>query len=76
MANMLIRGTVGGAYAEANVGRSLADWGWLAGAGIDYMVGSNVSVGGELLYHRFDDFDGAGSDIKATTPVARMSYHF
>ena len=55
---------------------SLADWGWLAGAGIDYMVGSNVSVGGKLLSHRIDDFDGSGSDIKATTLVAQMSYHF
>lgn len=77
MGNALFYGTVGAAYADAEVGgTSLSDWGWLAGVGIDFKVSQAVSVGGELLYHQFDDFDNSGVDVDATTLAARVSYHF
>ncbi len=77
MGNALIYATAGAAYADADIGGSnLSDWGWLAGIGLDVKVSSNVSVGGELLYHEFDDFDNSGVDVDATTLALRASYHF
>jgi len=77
MGNTLLYATAGAAYAEAEIGgTNYSDWGWLAGVGVDYKVSDAVSVGGELLYHQFDDFDNTGTDIDATTLAARVSYHF
>lgn len=77
LGSTLVYGTVGAAYADAEVGgTSFSDWGWLAGVGVDYRVTDAVSVGGELLYHKFDDFDDTGLDVDATTVAARVSYHF
>jgi opacity protein-like surface antigen len=77
MGKTLIYATAGAAYADATVGgANLSDWGWLAGVGVDYMVNDVVSVGAEILYHQFDDFDNSGADVDATTVAARVSYHF
>lgn len=77
MGNTLFYATAGAAYAEADVGGSnFSDWGWLAGIGLDVKLSQAVSVGGELLYHQFDDFDDTGLDVDATTIAARVSYHF
>lgn len=77
MGKTLIYATAGAAYADATVGADdLSDWGWLAGVGVDYMVNDVVSVGAEILYHQFDDFDNSGADVDATTVAARVSYHF
>ncbi len=73
----LIYGTGGWAYGDAtvaNAGRT--DWGWLAGVGVDYAVTDQWLVGGEVLYHEFDDFDDSGIDIDATTIKARVAYRF
>ena len=77
LGSTLVYGTVGAAYADAEVGGTdFSDWGWLAGIGVDYRLSDAVSVGGELLYHKFDDFDDTGLDVDATTLAARVSYHF
>jgi outer membrane immunogenic protein len=77
MGRTMLYATAGAAYGDATVGgSSLSDWGWLAGIGLDYKVNDVVSVGGEVLYHQFDDFDDAGVDVDATTIAARVSYHF
>lgn len=77
MGKTLLYATAGAAYADATVGgTNLSDWGWLAGVGLDYRVNDAVSVGGEILYHQFDDFDSSGTDVDATTIAARVSYHF
>ena len=34
------------------------------------------TVGGELLGHRFSDFDGTPVDLDVTTVTARVSYKF
>ena len=50
--------------------------GWFAGGGYEYLVTDNVSVGGEVLYHEFDDFDNSGTDVDATTVQARATFRF
>ena len=73
----MIYATGGAAYADAEVeGNSGSDWGWTAGAGFGYALNDQTSVGAEVLYHSFDDFDDSGSDLEATTLTARISYRF
>lgn len=77
MGNWLIYGTGGAAYGDGLVaGVSGDDWGWFAGGGAEYRVNENVSVGGEVIYHKFDDFNGTGSQLDVTTAQARVTYRF
>ena len=41
-----------------------------------YDLGNRWTVGGEVLQHRFSDFDGAGIDLDATTVTARVGFRF
>lgn len=73
----LIYATAGAAYGDGEINnRSHADWGWLAGAGVDYMVNDQWSVGAEALYQDFGEFGDSGTDVDLTTLEARVSYHF
>ncbi len=75
--NTLLYATAGAAYADATVGGvDLSDDGWFIGAGMDVAVSDSLSVGGELLQHQFDDFDGTGVDLDATTIKAKVSLRF
>ena len=73
MGNTLIYGVAGGARADTSIGD---DTGWVVGLGAEYMVYENVSIGGEYLYHKFDDFNGSGSDLEANTIAAKVNYRF
>ncbi|SPJ25901.1 outer membrane protein [Palleronia abyssalis] len=75
--NTLIYGVVGAAYAEAEIfDEDYSDTGYVLGAGVDYKVAPNVTVGGEVLYHEWNDFDDTGADFDATTVQARVAYQF
>jgi outer membrane immunogenic protein len=77
LGNSLLYATAGAARASATVGGTeLSDDGWFIGAGVDVPVAGNWTVGGELLQHRFDDFDGSGVDLDATTLKAKVSLRF
>lgn len=73
----LIYGTAGYAYAEADtaVGDLEGD-GYFFGAGIDYLITEQVTIGAEILQHEFDDFDGTGVDISATTFGVNAAFRF
>jgi outer membrane immunogenic protein len=73
----LVYATGGVAQAEATVGgASLSDTGWFLGAGVDFAVTDQWTLGGEILGHRFDDYEGTGIDLDATTLKARISFNF
>jgi outer membrane immunogenic protein len=73
----LVYGTLGAAYANASVsGADLSDTGYFGGVGMDYAISDRLSVGGELLKHKFNDFDGSGVDLDATTLKARVALQF
>ncbi len=75
--NSLIYATAGVARASASVpGAELSDNGYFLGAGIDYAVSERWTVGGELLQHKFDDFDDTGVDLDATTLKAKVAMRF
>lgn len=52
------------------------DNGILFGAGYDFAVTENLSIGGEILQHQFDDYDGSGLDVGVTTLKARFTFSF
>ena len=77
LGRFLVYGTAGYAYADADVGAaSLSDDGWFAGLGADYALSDRLSVGAEVLTHKFDDFDASGVDLDATTAKARINLRF
>jgi len=69
----LVYGVAGGARADSSIGD---DEGYVVGAGVEYGLTQNISVGGEYLYHNFDNFAGTGNDIEANTISARVNYRF
>jgi opacity protein-like surface antigen len=70
----LLYGTGGYAWADTNnIGD---DDGWFIGGGYEHRVTDNVSVGGEVLYHQFDNFGTVNTDVDATTAQVRVTYRF
>lgn len=75
--NSLVYGTVGAAHANASVaGTDLSDTGLVYGLGFDYAVNDRWTVGGEVLEHSFDGFDGTTTDFDATTVKAKVGLRF
>lgn len=73
----LLYATGGGAYTNANVGGTdLSDFGYVVGAGVDYLVTPNIIGGIEYLYHDFNDIDNSGIDATVSTIAAKVSYKF
>ncbi|SFH16323.1 Opacity protein [Palleronia marisminoris] len=89
----LVYGVAGAAYGNLHVevddldGLSgeddASDWGYVVGAGADVLVSDRVSIGGEVLYHKFDalaDADELGAeqglDAEVITFQARVAYRF
>ena len=65
-----------GGYAEARTNNLGSDDGWFIGAGYEHVVTETVSVAGEFLYHEFNNFNGSGVDLDATTFQIRAAYRF
>ena len=75
--NSLVYGTLGAAHANASIGGAdLSDSGLVYGLGFDYAVNDRWSVGGEVLQHNFDNFDGTTNDFDATTIKAKVGLRF
>lgn len=68
--------TAGVAQAKTTGSLAATDTGNFYGLGVDYMVSPNVMVGGEVLKHKFSNFDNSGADVDATTLTARVSFKF
>ncbi|NBE08515.1 outer membrane protein [Paragemmobacter ruber] len=68
----LVYGTVAAARAESSLG---SDDGYAYGVGMDYAVTDRVTVGAELLEHKFDNYLGVG-DVDATTFNTRVGFRF
>ncbi len=79
--NGLLYATAGYAKMEASasgfgVAVSGDDDGYFVGAGYDHLVTDNMSLGGELLYHEFDDFESSGVDAEVVTAQVRATFRF
>ncbi|WP_380055505.1 outer membrane protein [Falsihalocynthiibacter sp. SS001] len=74
MNNGLLYATAGWARADTD---TLGDSdGYLFGIGYDVKMSGGYTVGTELLYHKFDDFNDTGIDVDATTIQFRVGYNF
>ncbi len=77
MGNTLLYGTVAAVRADATLGGvSSSDNGWGAGIGVDYALTNSMTLGAEVMEHRFDNFSGTGTDLDATTLNARLGFRF
>ncbi|HAW47869.1 porin family protein [Roseovarius sp. A46] len=65
-----------GGYAWADTDNIGDDDGWFIGGGYEHLVTENISVGGEVLYHQFDNFGTASTDVDATTAQVRATFRF
>lgn len=65
-----------GGAAQADAGALGTDTGYFLGGGYEQMVGESFSVGAEALWHEFEDFDGSGVDVNATTLQVRGTFRF
>lgn len=75
--NSLVYGALGAAHANASVaGADLSDTGLVYGIGFDHALNDKWTVGGEVLEHKFNDFDGSGVDLDATTLKAKVAMRF
>lgn len=73
----LVYGTVGASRAKISDGTtSVSDTGWVAGLGYDYALTEQWTVGGEYLYHKYDDFNDSGVDIDGSTVALRANFKF
>ena len=62
--------------ARARVQTIGSDTGWYGGIGAEVAITDQLRVGGELLHHRFRNFNGSGVNVSANTIQARMSFRF
>lgn len=75
--NSLVYGALGVAQANATIaGVDQSDNGIVYGIGFDYAVNDRWTVGGEVLEHQFNDFDGLPVDLDATTVKAKVALRF
>ena len=63
-------------YAQADVNTLGSDDGYFVGAGYEHMVSDQFSVGGEVLYHEFDNYNNTLVDVEATTVQVRGTFRF
>lgn len=62
--------------AQAKVDTLGTDEGYFAGVGYEHMITQNISLGGEVLYHDFGNFNNSGTNIDATTAQVRATFRF
>ena len=74
MGGTLLYATFGAARADTSA--LGADEGAFIGFGAAVDLGNQISLGGEYLTHKFDNFAGSGNDVDADTLSARVSYNF
>ena len=65
-----------GGAARASLSGLGDDTGYFAGIGYEHLITDTISVGGEILYHAIDDFNGSGTDVEATTVAAKVNFRF
>lgn len=71
----LVSGHAGGAYVTTNF-NGLKDWGWTAGANVDYALTNNLIVGAQYTYVGFTEFDGTKIDGNLDLLTARVAWKF
>ncbi len=72
-----VYGTGGWANVQLSGGGAEDDSdGWFAGVGYERFITDNMTVGAEVLYHEFDEFDAAGVEADATSAAVSVNFRF
>lgn len=69
-------GTAGLARVETSAAAVGDSSGYFAGLGYELFVAEQVTIGTEVLYHEFDDFDLGGLEAEATTASVSVNFRF
>jgi len=72
--NGLAYGTAG--FAQADTDTLGSDDGYFLGVGYEHLVTNNFALGGEVLYHEFDNYGSTTTDLEATTVQLRGTFRF
>ena len=73
----MVYATAGPARAQATLaGVKAHENGWFGGIGVDYALTSQWTLGGEVLTNQFNNFNGSGTDLKATTATMNLGFRF
>lgn len=70
----LIYGT--GGYANAHINNVGEDGGYYIGGGYEHQFITNFSIGGEILYHEFNNFSNTNTDIEVISYQVRGTFRF
>lgn len=65
-----------GGYANADTDVLSDEDGYFIGAGYEHLLSNKFSLGGEVIYHEFDNFNSTGIDVDATTVQVRGTFRF
>ncbi|QIE44899.1 porin family protein [Pseudohalocynthiibacter aestuariivivens] len=65
-----------GGYAHVDTSGFGDEGGKFYGAGYEHMMTENISVGGEVLHHEFDNVGATANDVDATTYQVRATFRF
>jgi hypothetical protein len=65
-----------GGFARADTNILGDDQGYFIGAGYEHRVSQKFSIGGEVLYHEFNNYNGTATDVEATTLQVRGIFRF
>lgn len=76
LTNDWIYATAGWALAQTSDAAVGNSDGWFAGIGYETMISDTASLGAELLFHEFTDFDLAGLSARATTAAVSINFRF
>lgn len=77
LGDTLVYGTVGAARAEVDLGGGSArDDGYFVGFGAERFVSDTITLGGELTYDRFENFNGTTTDVDGISATARLAFRF
>lgn len=66
-------------YAQADTKDYGSEDGYFVGAGYDYLITEQFSLGGEVLYHEFNNFSGTNVpdyDMEVVTAQVRATFRF
>ena len=66
-------------YAQADTKDYGSEDGYFVGAGYEYLISEQFSLGGEVLYHEFNDFSGTDVpdfDTEVVTAQVRATFRF
>jgi opacity protein-like surface antigen len=72
--NGLLYATSG--FAQADTDTLGSEDGYFVGGGYEHAIMDNFTLGGEVLYHEFDNFGATPTDVDATTVQLRGTFRF